>query len=174
MLDVLIFRRALRAFLGWLDTRTEAPIMKRRVNLGSDKYFRRAALTKGESEFDEILGGRTPVDGDDDYGIPAERSQREWLEEDYAKARKIVLGSGILLPVATVYLLGFAGLGPLGRALARLGSRKPEAIIATGFVFAVCAFQLVRMSIRAVRLKRELNSRAGSAKLKNDLSQREE
>ncbi|MEA2761265.1 MAG: hypothetical protein QOD47_549 [Gemmatimonadaceae bacterium] len=44
-----------RMVLGWLDMRIGAPIMKERINEGSDKYFEFAGKHWGESEIDSII-----------------------------------------------------------------------------------------------------------------------
>lgn len=47
-----------RMFLGWLDRRVAAPIMRERINEGSDKYFEYAEKHWGESEIDSIVNYR--------------------------------------------------------------------------------------------------------------------
>jgi hypothetical protein len=47
-----------RMSLGWLDRRVAAPIMKERINNGSDKYFDYADKHWGESEIDSIIHER--------------------------------------------------------------------------------------------------------------------
>lgn len=45
-------------FLGWLDQRVAAPIMKERINDGSERYFEYAEKHWGESEIQNILDAR--------------------------------------------------------------------------------------------------------------------
>jgi hypothetical protein len=50
--------RFVSVFLGWLDQRVAAPVMKERINDGSDKYFEYARKHWGESEIQSILDAR--------------------------------------------------------------------------------------------------------------------
>ena len=50
-----LLRLGLRALLGWLDERTQAPIMRQYINDGSRRYFHREQSERGASEFDELL-----------------------------------------------------------------------------------------------------------------------
>ena len=52
---IQIFRVAFRKLLALAERATEAPIMKRRINAGSDEYFDWESEHEGESELDEVL-----------------------------------------------------------------------------------------------------------------------
>ena len=64
LLAISVIHRVWRDVLDWLDMRLEAPIMRRHVNHGSNKYFAHAEENRGASELDYLLG---PA-GDDDEG----------------------------------------------------------------------------------------------------------
>jgi hypothetical protein len=44
--------------LGWLDRRSGAPIMRERINKGSDNFFKEEEKNWGRSEIDSIVRGR--------------------------------------------------------------------------------------------------------------------
>jgi hypothetical protein len=67
MLDSLLalVRVALRPVVAWLDDRTEAPIMRRHIHDGSEKYFEYEKHHRGATELDDILETDT-AEADDD------------------------------------------------------------------------------------------------------------
>ena len=55
-----------RKVLAMLDRWGEPPIMKKRINAGSDEYFAWQEEHAGESELDEVFGVGAGNDDDDD------------------------------------------------------------------------------------------------------------
>lgn len=55
-----------RKVLAVLDRWGEPPIMKQRINAGSDEYFAWQEEHAGESELDEVFGVGAANDDDDD------------------------------------------------------------------------------------------------------------
>jgi hypothetical protein len=47
-----------RMALGWFDRRAVDPVMRERINSGSDKFFEQEEKSWGNSEIDSILHGR--------------------------------------------------------------------------------------------------------------------
>ena len=55
MLNIWILHRLLKWMLPYIERWTEAPIMRQRINAGSDQYFAWRDAHAGETELDEIL-----------------------------------------------------------------------------------------------------------------------
>ena len=138
--------------------------MQRRINAGSDRYFQHAELTRGESELDEVLGGRALEDDDDDE----HRSDAELLAKEYSSTRARAAWAAVLVPVLTVYLIGFWGLGPLREMQLRVGARRMSLLVSGGLACAAGATALVRLGIRAIRLRRELTALRRRGELPRD------
>jgi hypothetical protein len=47
-----------RMILGWFDRHAVDPIMRERINSGSDRFFQQEGENWGKSEIDSILHGR--------------------------------------------------------------------------------------------------------------------
>jgi hypothetical protein len=47
----------MRMLIGWLDRRTGAPIMRERINAGSDRFFASEQENWGKTEIDSIMRG---------------------------------------------------------------------------------------------------------------------
>ena len=55
MLVLSLVHRVVRGVVAWLDRRTEAPIMQRRINARSEEYFQWRDTHRGETGLDDIL-----------------------------------------------------------------------------------------------------------------------
>ena len=123
-----LLRHGLRFVLGWLDERTQAPIMRRYINGGSRRVFHREQVERGASELDVLFEGPpwpevSLVASRMDDGSNATRtltSRVVWLR---------VLGYVALGAVATLWLLAASGHGPLARgSLASAGTRLEHGV----------------------------------------------
>jgi len=46
-----------RMLIGWLDRHASAPIMRERINAGSDRFFEAEKENWGKTEIDSLLSG---------------------------------------------------------------------------------------------------------------------
>jgi hypothetical protein len=123
-----LLRLGLRALLGWLDERTQAPIMRQYINDGSRRYFHREQSERGASEFDELLAepawAELPNPRRDDASANMTTSRAlsaSWLR---------VVGYVALGTLATLWLLAASGHGPFARApLSTVGKRLEQGVL---------------------------------------------
>ena len=119
-----LLRHGLRFALGWLDERTQAPIMRRYINEGSRRYFQRERTERGASELDVLFEGtawpEVPLASGADDGSGATLAQKS------RAARLRVLGYLALGAVATLWLLAASGHGPLARVPLASGAKRLE------------------------------------------------
>ena len=109
-----LLRHGLRFVLGWLDERTQAPIMRQYINDGSRRFFHREQVERDAAALDVLFEGppRPEVSllarrVDDGSGATRALTSRvAWLR---------VLGYVALGAVATLWLLAAGGHGPLAR-----------------------------------------------------------
>jgi hypothetical protein len=102
-------------------------------------------------EVDHILNGESREDdGELSYDPEEERAH------EYAVARRGFTVVAVLLPISILYLLGLRGIGPLGALLPRTGSLRITLLVSSGIICVVSTIQIVRMGVRAARLRREL------------------
>ena len=57
VITVGVTMQLFRMGLGWLDRHATAPIMRERINTGSDRFFDQEEKNWGRSEIDSILQG---------------------------------------------------------------------------------------------------------------------
>lgn len=55
VITVAVALSVLRIVLGWLDRQVAAPVMRERINEGSDKFFEQQDKNWGASELDRIV-----------------------------------------------------------------------------------------------------------------------
>ena len=159
-------RQGFRAVLGWIDARTDPPIMRRHVNDGSQEYFQHAQAHQGESEFDALFGSqRTDDDELDDEPSFIAGSVQE-AEHEYRSMRGAALGAAVVFVVALVVLSGMHGIGWLARfESARITNRTLYGAVI--LIFAVSAFRCIQRGSSALRLRREIHTsqlQSGAAK----------
>ena len=61
-----LVHRWLRTILGAIDRWTDPPIMRQRINAGTDKYFEWRDRHEGDSELDELFDPGNEMADDDD------------------------------------------------------------------------------------------------------------
>jgi hypothetical protein len=57
VITVGMVARYARMLIGWLDRRTGEPIMRERINAGSDRFFAAEKENWGKTEIDSIMRG---------------------------------------------------------------------------------------------------------------------
>lgn len=140
MLPIVLIQSAVRRVLGWIDERTEAPIMKQRINEGSHRYFFNAQRT---GELDEESGEST--------------EEEETAVAEYARVRRQLMMWLFFLVLSLVYVAGFSGLGPLGRVLSFMKSQRFDIVIGAAIMAVGSLVQIVRTSVRMITLRREIH-----------------
>ncbi len=125
-----LLRYGLRSLLGWLDERTQAPIMRQYINEGSRRYFHDERTERGASDLDELLAGPAWTE------FPIGRSAKHGADTPTARASRTawlrVLSYVALGAVAVLWLLAASGHGPFARvSVAASGTRLGQGMFGT-------------------------------------------
>jgi hypothetical protein len=152
LIPTSLLQRGFRAIVGWFDDRSASPIMRRRVNKGSDEFFSHETRHRGETEFDEILDPAGAESDDDDSPQDALTE----LEDAYDSAKLRVASVAVMLAAVAVFGLGLRGIGPLARfARLTVGSDSTRTLL-LGLAAVVGVIRLVLAILKTFDLRREL------------------
>lgn len=156
-----LIRSTVRAVVGWLDDRGQAPIMRQHINDGTHTFRADEDEYRGITGVDEVLGLGAVTredDGDPDAHVDHHTSLLE-LQQQYVAANKRTVGFLIAASLSIAALLGMNGVGPL-HALARIVAGTGHTlVIGAGVVAGLCCWRGAQSAVRAVRLDRLLQQR---------------
>ena len=160
-----LIRSTVRAVVGWLDDRGQAPIMRQYINDGTHKFLADEDEYRGMSALDDILGADVVAPEDDDNAdapVDCDTSlqdvQRRYVAANKRTAKFMIIGS-----LSIVALVGMNGIGPLS-SLARIVAGSGRApLIGAGVIVGLSSLRVAQSAVRAVRLRRVLRQRRSSS-----------
>ena len=157
-----LIRSTVRAVVGWLDDRGQAPIMRQHINDGTHRFLADEDEYRGMTALDDVLGpgvvAREDDDGDPDAHYDRNTSLLD-LHLQYVAANKRTVRFVIAASLSIVALLGMNGVGPLSFLARIVAGAGRSLFIGVGVIAGLSCLRVAQSAVRAVRLYRTLLQR---------------
>ena len=157
-----LIRSTVRAVVGWLDDRGQAPIMRQHINAGTHKFRADEDEYRGMTGVDDVLGlgvvAREGGDGDPDAHVDYNTSWLD-LQRQYVAANKRTVSFVVAASLSIVALLGMNGVGPLSSLARTVAGAGRSLFIGAGVVAGLSCWRVAQSAVRTLRLYRKLRQR---------------